>query len=333
MISSSILTSILIPNWNGNEFLPRCLAAISTQTFTDFEVIVVDNASTDGSIAYLKEHHPDVTVIELEKNLGFAAANNIGARKARGKWLALLNNDAFPEPDWLQSLMDATEKYPGFSFFASQLVKANNPDILDGAGDVYHISGMAWRRYYNFPVDKVPNHVEEVFSPCAAAALYDREAYLDAGGFNEDFTSYHEDVDLGFRLRLQGHRCLYVPSAVVKHIGSASYGVQSDSQVYHGHRNLVWSYFQNMPGWLVWKYLPAHFIANIIFLVYYSFQGLPRAIWRSKLDALRGLPAAFRKRGEIQKKRKVLPTDISAALEHGWLAPYLLGFRARTRSR
>jgi GT2 family glycosyltransferase len=325
--------SILVVNWNGVEYLPRCLAAIAAQTFTNFEIIVVDNASTDGSVEYLKDHHPDVTLIELDRNLGFAAANNIGAQNAHGKWLALLNNDAFPEPAWLESLINAARKYPEYSFFASRLVLANQPEILDGMGDVYHISGLAWRRYHQFPMDSVLHNYEEIFSPCGAAAFYDREAFLVAGGFDEDFTSYHEDVDLGFRLRLLGHRCLYVPDAVVMHIGSASYGVQSDTQVYHGHRNLVWSYFQNMPGWLFWKYLPAHLIANVIFLVYYSRRGHSNAIWRSKIDALRGLPTALRKRREIQKKRTISPSAVSTVMEHGWLGPYLLGFRARAHNR
>jgi GT2 family glycosyltransferase len=309
------------------------MESIVNQTFKNFEVIVVDNGSTDGSVSYLKKYHPETIVIELKENLGFAVANNIGARRARGNWIALLNNDAFPELEWLQSLMDAIERRPSYSFFASQLVKANDPAILDGAGDVYHISGIAWRRYYNYAVDAVKHPEEEIFSPSGAAALFDREAFLDVGGLNEDFNSYHEDVDIGFRLRLQGHRCLYVPKAVVRHIGSASYGVKSEAQVYHGHRNLVWSYFQNMPGWLLWKYLPAHLIANIIFLVYYSYLGLSKAIWRSKIDAIKGLPEVFRKRGEIQKNRIASSAEISAVLEHGWLGPYLLGFRARMRKR
>jgi len=315
------------------EYLPRCLEALSSQTFKDFEIVVVDNGSVDGSAAYLKTHHPLVTVIELEENLGFAVACNIGAQQSQAKWLALLNNDAFPEPNWLAALMNAVERCPEFSFFASRLIKAAEPTLMDGVGDSYHISGMAWRRYFNFPVGGINHRFEEVFSPCGAAAFYDRDAFLEVGGFDEDYTSYHEDVDLGFRLRLQGHRCLYVPDAVVKHIGSASYGVQSDSQVYHGHRNLVWSYFQNMPGWLFWKYLPAHLIANLIFLLYYTFNGHPRAIWRAKIDAIRGLPVALKKRKEIQKSRKVSLNEISTAFEHGWLEPYLLGFRARTQAR
>ncbi len=325
--------SLLIPNWNGESVLPRCLGALAAQTFQDFEIIVIDNASTDGSVEFVKAHYPQVTLVQLEKNLGFAAATNIGALQARGEWLALLNNDAFPEPGWLSALLSAAREHPEYSSFASQLVQADRPATLDGAGDAYHVSGMAWRRYYNFPVEKAPQQVEEIFSPCAAAGLYRRDAYLDVGGLDEGFTSYHEDVDLGFRLRLHGHRCLYVPGAVVRHVGSATYGRQSDTQVYYGHRNLVWSYFQNMPGYLLWWYLPAHLLANLLFLAVYTWRGQARAIWRAKWDALRGLPVALRKRREIQKNRRVSCAEIASALVHGWREPYLLGYRARKLSR
>ena len=293
----------------------------------------MDNASTDGSVAYLKEHFPGVHLIQLEENLGFAAASNIGARKAKGKWIALLNNDAFPEPGWLEAMMKAADKYPEYSFFSSKLIQANNPNLIDGTGDSYHVSGLAWRRHYDYPVKKVEDKFEEVFSPCAAAAFYPREAYLEVGGLDEAFTSYHEDVDLGFRLRLQGHRCLYVPDAVVKHIGSASYGKQSDTQIYYGHRNLVWSFFQNMPGYLLWKYLPAHLLANGIYLIRYSLRGQSRAIWRAKFDAVRGLLAVLKKRQLVQKTRIVPEPEISRVLEHKWLEPYFLGFQVRAHNR
>jgi GT2 family glycosyltransferase len=329
---NSTLVSILIPNWNGESVLPRCMEALAAQTCQDFEVIVVDDASTDNSVAFLREHYPQVVLVQMENNQGFASATNVGATHARGEWLALLNNDAFPEPDWLAALLAATQEHPEFTLFASQLVQANRPAYLDGTGDLYHISGMAWRRYYNFPLADAPQQPDEVFSPCAAAGLYRRDAYLDVGGLDEDFTSYHEDVDLGFRLRLQGHRCLYIPEAVVHHIGSATYGHKSDAQVYFGHRNLVWSYFQNMPGYLLWWYLPAHLLVNLIFLTVYTWRGQAHAIWRAKWDALRGLPVAWQKRREIQSTRQVSSAQIAVAMVHGWWEPYRKGYRARRRS-
>lgn len=329
---SSPLVSIVVVNWKGAVVLPRCLEALAAQTYKNHEIIVVDNGSSDHSADDLDLLWPDITVVRLEENKGFAVANNIGARLARGAWLALVNNDAFPEPDWLEVLIEAAQKYPDFSFFGSRLVQVDNPKLLDGTGDVFHISGLAWRRHYNHRVDSVDHKVEEVFSPCAAAALYSREAFWQVGGLEEDFFSYHEDVDLAFRLRLYGHRCLYIPNAVVGHVGSASSGKRSDLSVYYGHRNLVWSYFRNMPGRLFWKYLPAHLLVNLTFLFYYSLRGQPRAIWRSKWDALRGLPRALKKRRSIQDQRKVNSREISRVIEHGWIEPYRLAFRARQRT-
>jgi GT2 family glycosyltransferase len=144
---------------------------------------------------------------------------------------------------------------------------------------------------------------------------------------------YHEDVDLGFRMRLLGYRCLYVPSAIVYHKGSASTSIKSDFAVYYGHRNLVWSFFQNMPGWLLLKYLPAHLLANLVFLVYYSLRCQAAPIWRAKWHAFLGLPRALRKRRSIQKNRQISPEEISQVLEHGWLKPYIQEFRKRSQVR
>ena len=321
--------SIIIVNWNGAEYLPRCLKALVHQTFTDFEILVVDNGSTDGSVDGLEQYWPEIKVVRLNKNLDFAAANNLGARQAHGHWLALLNSDAFPEPDWLERLLQAAEHYPEFSFFASRQLQANALYLLDGTGDTLHISGLAWRRYAGFPAAQFGLEFEEVFSPCAAAALYSRQAFLQVCGFDENFFSYHEDVDLGFRLRSQGFRCLYVPDAVVQHIGSAALGAQSDFALYHWQRNFIWSFVQNMPSALLWEALPAHLVTNIIHFVGYTIRGRGKVVLKAKMDALRGLSRALRKRKEIQKIRKVGSVDLLHIMERGWLQPYLLGYHIR----
>jgi GT2 family glycosyltransferase len=327
-IVASPLVSIIVLNWNGEKYLPRCLDAIAKQTFTDYEVIIIDNASTDHSVDHVEQHWPGFQVVRLDENLGFAIANNLGAKIARGNWVALLNNDAYPRPEWLENMMKAIQNYPMYSFFASCILQADDPDLIENAGDIYHISGLAWPRRRNATYNETPLETDEVFSACAAAALYKREAFLQVGGFNEKFFSHHEDVDLGFRLRLQGYRCLFVPEAVVLHVGSASFGFQSDKVVYQVNRNLVWSFVSNMPGWLFWKYLPAHIISNLIFLLYYTFRHRASAIWRAKFDALRGLPAAIEARKLIQKNRKVKDAEISQAMDHNWLNPYTLGNNA-----
>ena len=323
--------SVILVTWNSAAYLTRCLDCLAAQTLEDFEVVLVDNGSTDGSLDGLESRWPGLTLRmeRLDENRGFAAANNIGARMARGHWLALLNTDAFPDPDWLEKLFRAAERYPEFSFFASRQFQANAPHLLDGTGDALHISGLAWRRYAGFPAAQFGLEPEEVFSPCAAAALYSRRAFLQVGGFDEDFFSYHEDVDLGFRLRLRGFRCLYVPDAIVQHIGSAALGAQSDFALYHWQRNFIWSFIQNMPSALLWEALPAHLMANIIHFVGYTLRGRGGLLLKAKKDALRGLSRTLRKRREIQKTRKVSSVELLRTMERGWLQPYLLGYHIR----
>lgn len=320
--------TILILNWNGLDLLPRCLQAVHNQTFTAYETLVVDNASTDGSVDGLETRWPGVRVIRSPRNLGFAAGNNLGARHAQGRWLVLLNNDAFPEPDWLKALVCAARENPGYNFFASQILQDADPRQVDATGDILHISGNAWHRDLNLRLEQAHPEPGEVFSACAAAAMYERRAFLAVGGFEELFFSHHEDVDLGFRLRLQGGRCLYVPGARVYHIGSASFGKVSDFTVTQVHRNLVWSYVANMPGGLFWKYLPAHLFAGLVFLAYYTRYGQGLPYLRAKAQALIGLPAALRRRRQVQASRLVHPVEIDSMLDHHPLGPFLLGRNA-----
>lgn len=323
--------SIVIVNWNGGKVLPHCLGGLAAQTFQDFEIILVDNGSVDGSVDDLETHWPHLPLklICLPQNVGFAAANNTGARAAQGEWLALLNNDAFPAPDWLETLLAAARESPEYTFFASRLLQADRPDVIDGTGDVYHVSGAVWNRQHNHPAHLAVNEPGEVFSPQGAAALYRRAAFLEAGGFDESYHSYHEDIDLAFRLRLRGHRCLYVPGALVYHKGSFTTGKGSDFAVLHGHRNMVWCYFQNMPAPYVWLYLPQHLLANLMLILHIASKGQGKAMLTAKWNALRALPAVFRKRRTVQQTRTVSSDQLLASMNHALLAPYRLGLTAR----
>jgi len=313
--------SVIIVTWNSGELIRKTLNALGKQTYPIHEVIVVDNASTDSSADGLEEYYPDVKVVRLNQNIGFAAANNYAARLTSGdcKWLAMLNPDAFPEPDWLASLTDAIKKYPEYKFFGSRLMKANQPSIIDGTGDINHISGLVWRDGHEKEANASMFKTKEIFSPCGAAALYNKEAFVEANGFDEDYFCYVEDVDLGFRLRLLGYRCLYVPESVVYHIGSATTSVGSDFSIYHGHRNLVWTYLKNMPGVLFWLFLPLHILLNLFIVIWFSLRGKGFVILRSKLDALRGIPRMWKKRHAIQNKRKVSLRDIWRVLDKSFL--------------
>ena len=321
------LISIVIVYWNNAEHLPRCLDCLSRQSVRDFEIILIDNGSSDSGTDGLETKYPglDLSLQRLDSNQGFAAGNNIGARSAQGKWLVLLNADAFPEPDWLERLLAAAEAYPEIASFSSRQFQANNPEILDGAGDAYHVSGLAWRRYFGYPADKYGHESIEVFSPCAAAGMYSRAAFLDVGGFDEDYFSYFEDVDLGFRLRLRGYRCLYVPEARVAHVGAVAVGARSDFSLYHSHRNLIWTFVKNMPRSMLWQYLPAHVMANVIHFTYFALKGRGKVLWRAKTDALRSLSSILKKRREIQSRRKADNAELKKVMQHGFLEPYLFG--------
>lgn len=314
--------SVLIVAWNSGRFLPRCLDALAVQTFRDFEVIIVDNDSSDDAAVGLAEKYPglDLKVERLDSNRGFAAGNNIGARLARGSWLALLNPDAFAEPDWLAEFI-RTARGSIDLFFACRQIQANEPRLLDGEGDIYLVSGLALRRNYNFPVFG-GGAANEVFSACAAAALYPRQAFLDAGGFDEDYFAYHEDVDLGFRLRLRGLSCMFIPSAVVHHVGTASTGPGSHTATYYGHRNLVWTFVKDMPSPWVWIYLPLHIAVNIGLTIYFGLTGRGSANWHAKVDAIRGLRRALSKRSRIQAELRVPARSVIRAMNQNPLAPF-----------
>lgn len=325
------LISVIIVTWNSKQYLPACLDKLSSQIFRDFEVILVDNGSEDAGILDLREIRPkfNLYIERLETNLGFAVANNIGARLARGKWIALLNTDAFPDPDWLEQLLLAAEQNMEYTAFSSRQIQYNASHLLDGTGDSYHVCGMAWRNEMGYPAKNHGQKAKEIFSPCAAAAMYLREAFLEVGGFDENFFSYYEDVDLGFRLRLAGYRSLYVPKAVVHHVGSATFGVRSDFAFYHYHRNMIWTYTANMPSPYFGVYLPQHILANLIYVIYYALLGRGKVLVKAKWDALRELPRVWKRRKEIQAKRKVMPDAVVEFMEKGLLQPYRLGYRLR----
>jgi GT2 family glycosyltransferase len=169
----------------------------------------------------------------------------------------------------------------------------------------------------------------EVFAPCAAAALYRREAFEEVDGFDEQFFCYFEDVDLGFRLRLRGYRCLYVHAAVVRHVSSALSGYRSNFAVYHGERNSVWTFVKNMPGPLLWMYLPQHLALNVAALLFYPWRGQGRVALKAKLDALRGLPSMIRRRRRVQRARRIDPWTLRRALRHGIAVPYVARYSSR----
>lgn len=311
------LVDVVIVNYNGGAYLRRAVAALQAQAFRDFRIVVVDNGSTDGSLDDLPGAPVTLHVVRAGRNLGFAGGNNLAIRDhVEAEWLALLNPDAFPRSDWLERLMRAAREETGFAFFGCRMVDATDPSRLDGVGDVYHVSGMHWRDGHGCADGPAYDAPAEIFGPCGAAALYRTADVRRVGAFDEDFFCYAEDVDLAFRLQLDGLRCRYVPDAVVEHMGSGIVGFRSDFARYHAHRNLVWAYVKNMPGALFWLYLPYHLALNAASLAMFTLQGR-WVVWRAKRDAIAGLAKCWRKRRAVQAARRVAPAEVRRILRGG----------------
>jgi GT2 family glycosyltransferase len=298
--------TVVIPNWNGKRFLNRCLTSLHRQSFEDFETILVDNGSTDASVDFTERNFPEVRVMPLGDNLGFSAAVNTGIRASEAEYVALLNNDTETHPGWLEALVHAAESYPQVGFFASKLVDFNDRRLLDGAGDAFRRSGLPYRIGHG-ELDRGQFEREAfVFSACAAAALYRRAMLEDIGLFDEDFFSYCEDGDVSFRAQLFGYRCLYVPGAVVYHLGSASTGgKRSATNTRLGTQNGLNLLVKNLPAALVWRSVSSLLGGQLLRLVVTSFSGVLRAYLGGLAGAWRLLPLMLKKRKEIQNRRRV----------------------------
>lgn len=310
--------AVIVVNYNAGQFLSQCLRSLEAQTVRPSRVLVMDNGSRDDSFNRCRADFPSVEFYALNENLGFAKANNLAVQLvADCEWVALLNPDAFPDCEWIKSFHEGLAQHPQADSFASYMLSAQFPGVIDGAGDTYRIDGVAWPLYQGHRTTELPQGSREVFTPCAGAAFYRRESFVRAGGFEEKFFCYHEDVDLGFRMRLMGLRCCFLEKAVVRHVGSAISGKGSDFSLYHVHRNIIWTYVRNMPGPYLWIYLPAHLLMNVGALCWFTYCGRGRIIWRAKLEAIRALPTIWRQRRKIQSARRVPSSVVISMMEHG----------------
>jgi N-acetylglucosaminyl-diphospho-decaprenol L-rhamnosyltransferase len=310
-LSSVPWVRVVIVNYNSGPLLAESVVGLARQTDADFEVVIVDNASTDGSADRLVLPDRRFRLQPAGSNLGFATACNLGCRGAASPWLAMLNPDAIPESDWLASLKRATLRYPEVAVFGSTQLDAVNPAVLDGAGDNYSIFGLAWRGGHGSSHAAIQDDVR-VFSPCAAAALYRRDVFESAGGFAESFFCYLEDVDLGFRLNLRGYETLQIADARVRHYGSAcSGGKTSRFALYHGLRNAVFVSVRGMPFPLLLLALPLLVLSQF-------WIGLRTGTLSLRLGAVRdGLaffPALLRQRRSVQADRRLSTWDVARML-------------------
>jgi len=324
-VSPGPLVSVIVVNWNGQHLLAPCLAALQAQTFTDYELIVVDNGSTDGSTAWLAAHHPQAQVIALESNQGFSGGNNVGLRVARGQFIALLNNDAEAAPGWLAALVQALQADPQAAACDSRVYFHHQRNRVWAAGGDYTISGgVLHRDYQQQDPDGPPSGAAgEVFIAIACAALYRRTALERVGFFDELFFSGYEDVDLSFRLLAAGWRVLHAPQAVVDHRVSESAGLNSPQYVYHGQKNVLITFLKNMPTGLLLKYAPLHLVYTLGGLLYFARRGRLGAALRGKWYVVRHWGTIMARRRATQALRAVPVAHLDARLSRAWLRPKL----------
>jgi GT2 family glycosyltransferase len=292
--------TVIIPTWNGRELLTAALRSLREQRFRDFEVLVVDNGSTDGTAAHVRAQHPEAEVLELAENHGFAGAVNAGIGRAGGEYVALLNNDMELDPAWLDELVAALDGEPGAGSAACKLRMLREPGLLDGAGDVVTWYGATWRRGHGEPDRGQYDAPGSVASPCAGAALYRRRALEEVGLFDEAFFAYLEDADWGLRAQLAGWPCRWVPSAVAYHVGGATSRRMGDLETELIARNTLALVLKSFPAGRLVLWSPL--------IVAYQLVVLARGPWRAVLRgwsaAVRGLAATWRARAEVRRRTR-----------------------------
>jgi GT2 family glycosyltransferase len=239
--------TIIIPNYNGYRFMDPCLSSLKKQTFKDFRTLIVDNASADGSVEYVREHYPEIDLITLDKNYGFSRAVNIGIRHSRTPYVILLNNDTTVDPYYIEEMVKAIEQSPRIFSVSSKMIQMYHPELIDSAGDLYTLTGWGVCRGVGRPISNYSKS-DEVFSACAGAAIYRRQVFKKIGLFDEKHFAYLEDIDVGYRAKIFGYRNMYCPTALVYHVGSGTSGSKYNSfKVKFSARNNVYLNYKNMP--------------------------------------------------------------------------------------
>lgn len=297
--------SIIIPNWNGQKFLKTCLDSLQAQSFSDFEIILVDNGSTDDSIKYVAKNYPKIKIIALPKNIGFAGGVNTGIKVAQGKIITLLNNDTELDVDWLKEIDSAATEQPEAGFFATKMLDFKHRDIIDSCGNGLAWSGRSYAIGRNQKNDQKWSKTRFVFGACGGAAAYRRELFNKVGLFDETFFSYLEDVDLDFRAQLQGFKCLFVPEAKVYHLGSATYGRHSPGTFCLVTKNRWHFIYKNFPLSKIILNFHKILTSEIRFFLASLKHKFPRAYFSGILAAIREHLEMVAKRREIQKSKKV----------------------------
>ncbi len=307
------LLSIVIPNWNGAKFLPTCLDSLLKQTYTNVEVIVVDNASQDGSQALLQQDYAWVRLMELPENRGFTGACNAGILAAQGEYVALLNNDTEVDAGWAAAVVDAFERHPDAGSVASKMLLFDQRDHIHTAGDYFTRDGRAGNRGVWQQDAGQYNREEYVFSACGGSSAYRRTLLDQVGLLDDDFFFSLEDVDLGWRAQLVGWRCLYTPAAIVYHHLSATGGGVTAS--YYDGRNLIYVLVKDFPLWHKYGGRILRTQAKLVREALRAWRGAAaRARLRGMLAGIAHIPGLLGKRRAVQAARTISDAEVEALL-------------------
>ena len=321
------LISVIVLNWNGLDFLDACFESLAGQTWKNKEFILVDNGSTDGSRGLVEswaKRLPNAKAVLLDTNTGFCKGNNIAFSHARGEWIATFNSDAVAEPNWLEELVRCGDPSTRIGMLASKILFHNPSDVIDKVGHLIYWDGQNRGRGTMEKDAGQYNNPEEVLWPDACAALYHRRLFEETGGFDETFFAFGDDADLGMRARLLGWKAWYVPSAVVHHLHSASFGAYSPLKVMLIERNRVLLAVKNFPFVLLlqnpfWTLKRLYWNAYGVvrrkgsasrFLETNGWWPMVSSLLRSYVGALRLLPEALRRRRIIQRTRRLSNSEM-----------------------
>lgn len=309
--------SVIIPNWNGENLLPDCLTSLQNQGFQGFDIILVDNNSTDKSIEYTKKNFPKVKIINLKKNYGFARAINEGVKAAKSKYIIFLNNDTYAEKDFVEELISCAEVHPEVISVNSKLLNFYDKRIIDGVGILINEVGQArsigWKQ-----VDKGQFKKEEyIFGATGGASLFRREEFVKLGGFDENYFMYSEEVDFAFRAQFQGYKSIYCPQAIVYHKHKATAKKFPAKIEYWQFRNMTITIIKDFPTEILlnnWRWLKIILVhLNTIF--YQLKNGFWRAPFLTDFWILFHLPQLLKERKGIQASIKVSNEYIESFLQ------------------
>jgi GT2 family glycosyltransferase len=307
--------TIIIPNFNGQPHLEACLGSLRRQSWVDFEILLVDNGSTDGSPDYVRSRFPEVQVVELDRNRGFTGAGNAGWRLALGEHIVLLNNDTEAHSGWLAAIADAFARHPEVGAIASKMLLFDRRDHFHTAGDFYRLDGLPGNRGVWQKDSGQFDREEYVFSACGGSAAYRRAMIEEIGFLDDDFFFSCEDVDLSWRAQLAGWRVLYVPSAIVYHKLKATGGGPISS--YYDGRNFLYVIWKNYPGPLLRRHWPliARAQWRLAREAARAWRSTPgRARLKGQLAGLAGVLKMLPKRRLIQAGRRITDDYLMALL-------------------